>query len=226
MIHLLRRPILLSIVNIILFSSAIIAQEKTISQNEYERVKSESVAASFSRPYRSISKSLEFRPESPSEPTIERNIVVERVDATTMRQISFVKENGRVVESERITIGKGVYVKVGTKGWEKNPTDEETLTVMGNVKVETEEDHSYRFLGERSIVDVVAKVYEHSTITTFTLPRGEKRIFTQMVRLWIGPDGKRLRNETRYSQDSARTRSETDTTYEYPVEIKIEAPIP
>lgn len=226
---------------LILFAFAAIGvgQERVITEAEYQQVENKAKAYTEKSTYRRTLRAFRFSKESPSTPSLEVNSIDEASrdkQENRSRKLFIVKEtysmggNARIpsttFESERIEIGRDVYIRDDPEKWLKNPEVRYPVKPSPASGLDSEPmAATYKYLGKRVLNENPVDVYESVLDHEYKVSRDDPRFEKQIETMWIDDAGRFLKVESRSIEADGFASSRTTEVYEYPAEIKIEAPI-
>lgn len=193
---------------LVVFSIPAFAQERTITEKEFEDV--DSAAREFLKKtsYRSIER------DGPSE------TIYESVPPDRTRTLVTEKTNGVTKTTETIKIGPEIFTRKDGGKWEiQGPRDPNRYTVMGDAG-DRERANEYKLSSGVMLGSEKTDIYEHKVTTTYR-STALRTVWTR--RLWIDRKGMMVKLENIYT--NAGGTSSYTLGYEYDPKIKIVAPI-
>lgn len=213
---------------VILLSGTGLAQKRELSEQEFEKIKTDAEDRSYKSNRHIVMESRHFDKGSAARPTLEIGEVSEGTADGHWRSLRIEKNKDGTKENETIIIGKAEYVRSSGGSWALKVDEEgNRFTVSGkwgeaNLK---ETDFKFAYLGKVEVDGQNCSLYESKQYRNYQLRPGRNLAYTIIERLWIGADGKFIKRQTQTVESDGHLSIDTVWTYEYPARLKIEAPI-
>jgi len=207
----------------IVLSHAGVAQERTISQSEFDKIYQAAGRLSYSRPVRTTMHSKHLR-NITDDKFVMITEISEFMDKGTKRIVR-TEENpyqGKT-RTETITIGDDRYERVNDSKWQKHSISK-MINGTGGFTMEElplrRKEFTFRCLGRVDFEGKATELYESRMLREY---EGQPA-YTSIERIWIQPDGTMLRTESKTVESNGRVTFEMEVDFEYPKDLAIKPP--
>jgi hypothetical protein len=207
---------------------AVSAQEKTITQAEFDAVHKTSIDKWKGKSYRmvySTQSNIEGRPEA----SYSSKNIIEFASPTHSRSISESTLNSKTTRTEDIRIGDKTYKRIGDGKWQEGVFQPYTPRIENKPPVANQEESQieYKYFGTEKLNNQTANVYVVTKKVKGINSSNNKEYLHNIVnKYWFSQDGLILKlhmeMETRTLVVTARNN--LIHTWELDPNIKIEAP--
>jgi hypothetical protein len=215
---------------LILFAcTSIPAQEKTITQSEFDAMYQISIDNWKGKTYRMVMSS-----QSTVEGRLQTNYasktIIEFVSPTVNRSISESNFNSKTTRTEAIRIGDKTYKRVGDGQWQEGafqPYSPKTENKPANTSNQESSQIEYKYLGTEKLNTQTANVYAVIKKVKGVNSSNNKEYLHNIInKYWFSEDGLilKLNLEMETRTDIVTARNSLIHTWELDPNIKIEAP--
>jgi hypothetical protein len=219
---------------VLLGSISIFAQERTMSQTEFDSVikNSKWALTEWKGKALRMTQTVEAKSEGKIQQSSSGKTIIEFASPTISRLITESISGSKITKSESIRIGDKTYRRSGDQDWiegvtevkEQRKATEPPPTPAAENQVEKMTE--YKYLGIEKLNGLTVNVYAVTTKVKRINPTTNKQTLTISThKYWISEDGVKVKDE-----DTGETRGETNiyrrltVAWEVDPTIKVEAP--
>lgn len=162
-----------------------------------------------------------------TEPILVINETSEGTTDGSSRSLRVEKNKNGTKENETIRTGGVEYIRTGGQKWAKRGKDSNPnrFSVWGDPSGRKEEKFDFAYLGKVQLFGLEVDMYESRKFRSYQLRPDWVHAYTIVNRLWIGADGKFIKQQSQTIEGDGHMSIDIVWTYEYPAKLKIEAPI-
>lgn len=208
---------------VLLSFAGVFAQEKTITESEFNAIYDKAKEKRESNPYRmttTFKNTVEGKPESANSGTV----VMESVSPTMSRIVLKTNFESESKERERVKVNDKIYTREDGAAWKQESTENRTpvnRTSGENTNAE------YKFIGSEMLNGQKAAVYQKTESRKRIRERDKAEINSDInTKYWFGENGDLMKVErtaTVHIGDEI-IHSSFNRTFEFDPNIKIETP--
>lgn len=205
----------------------VVAQKREITEKEFDSIESKAGKLSYTGTHRRRMVSFHYEKEAPSVPSREISEVSEESADGRTRSLRIDKGRDRTAETERIRIGAVEYIRTKDKPWARVDNKSENgrgFGTWGDVPL-NQKEYKFFFVGKVELNGQDVELYESRKFRNYQLSPNQNHAYTMLDRIWVRDDGRYLKRHSQTIESDGRISFDMVLTYEYPAEIKIEAPI-
>lgn len=205
-------------------SASLVAQERSITEAEFNTVTEKGWAKLRAVSYRMKMTSERYRNASDSVPYYFINDVVEYSPPDRRRAVSIWRTPEGIKRFEKVEIGDRKFSKKNDEPWiDETKKQADRFTVKGDA-VENKEKKVFRMVGSARVGKVDAEIFESVTIREYQTGPNDL-ISEYRERFWVDRNGLFVKRESKSIENGTKIMSHTIWEYEYVANLRIEAPI-
>lgn len=200
----------------------VLAQEKTITEQEFFDLGNKADQILENSTYRKKITSKSFINKNDSEPDSVEITTYEK-NSDGYRKIVEIKSAGTNARTEEIKIGDQKFIRKNNEKWRKALPEDRAIGVIMRGETEGEKSFEYKYLGEVEINKQKADLYEMKGFVKYNSADSERTNHI-LDRFWFDKQGRKLKVE-RLREINGKITPFVIFEYEYDPNMKIEAPI-
>jgi hypothetical protein len=216
-----------------LLSFSIFAQNKGMTEQEFDQTLEKANKTTYDGVLRSSMYSEHYERDTGKKAVSVITEIFESDGNESSRSLRTQMGKIHNLERESIRIGSVEYIREHGSKWAKINKDESSkgglsgsvFTVAGEEKLK-EQKFEYRHIGKVSLNGETVDLYESEKYRNYQFRPDWNHKYTIIDQYWINSAGRYVKRKNRTIEGDGFVTLEIVWTYEYPTEIKIEAPIP
>jgi len=203
------------------------SQERILSEEEFTQVAGAAQRMSSIAPYRITIRSEEFEKSRSNQAAMSVTEISESQSEDRHRTLRIATGAGLTRKIETIRIGSDSFERIDDEQWKRKEKDSGSgggRGIWGDPVPLKKKEFTFRYLGKDLVNSIEADFYESRKFREYE-STSFPDAYTIVDRFWVNSKGKLLKKETENIAADGSLRYRMNTHYEYPANIKIEAPI-